>query len=330
MLQYIPIQHEKTLLKYFSSDSYRGLLKRWKEPHRYFHTLEHLCGILNQFHPTDDLMVLTAFGHDLVYDPRKTGGFNEKQSAEVFIHSVKQPELGIVGEAAEIILSTADFTHKKDFNQERFFMADCLGLYRSDAVELLKYENQIFKEFQFWNYSKYKEGRVDFLNKAIREFPLNSSNLISIRNWVNDRKPKIGLYVGSFDPWHVGHENILKQAEKIFDKVVIGVGVNSNKNPRVSSTVVPSLQYHEFFHYSNLTTDLVKELSKVYDVTLIRGLRNGHDLNEEENLRQFYREMDPTVKVVYFLCDVEFKHISSSALRGIRHLSKSYYEKYIP
>ena len=80
---------------------------------------------------------------------------------------------------------------------------------------------------------------------------------------------------------------------------------------------------------SGLVPDYVKSFEcSGHDVTLIRGLRSGADLAHEQNLVAFLRNMHPQIKVVFFLCDSKFQHISSSALRGIRQVSEEEYKRY--
>jgi pantetheine-phosphate adenylyltransferase len=147
--------------------------------------------------------------------------------------------------------------------------------------------------------------------------------------------PTIGLYAGSFDPFHVGHLSVVKQAVEIFDKVIVAKGFNPDKKPQ------PKERYalpNEFLTnmgvdtrvYKTLLTELITELENDYfNVILVRGLRNGADLEYEQNLIAFLRGMKPNLKVATFYCDPAFRHISSSALRGIREFSEQEYKKYV-
>ena len=144
-------------------------------------------------------------------------------------------------------------------------------------------------------------------------------------------KKKIGLYPGSFDPFHIGHLDIVRQSQKVFDEIVVVRAVNPDKK-------FPQEKLPEDFlnqmgvsvtSYDGLVTDLVKSYeNREHSVTLIRGLRNGDDLGYEQNLTAFMRNMHPQIKVVFFLCDPKYQHVSSSALRGIRQFSEEEYKKY--
>lgn len=142
---------------------------------------------------------------------------------------------------------------------------------------------------------------------------------------------RIGLYPGSFNPFHIGHLDIVRQAQKVFDEVVVVRAVNPEK--AFAECKLPDNFLNEMgvsvTAYEGLVTDLVKNYeNREHDVTLIRGLRSGADLAYEQNLVAFMRNMHPEIKVVFFLCDPKYQHISSSALRGIRQFSEEEYRKY--
>jgi cytidyltransferase-like protein len=146
-------------------------------------------------------------------------------------------------------------------------------------------------------------------------------------------KSRLGIYAGSFNPFHIGHLDIVHQANKIFDDVILAIGKNPDKaTVPIGRDGIPfGIGVSSIHHYEGLlSTELQDWEVNGYDVTLIRGMRSIHDLTEEQNLATFVRSMYPSLKVVYFLCKPEFAHISSSTIRGIRKFSEEEYQKYIP
>jgi len=140
----------------------------------------------------------------------------------------------------------------------------------------------------------------------------------------------IAIYPGSFNPAHVGHLNILEKAERIFGKgnVITAIGINPDKvntndktylfeqdnkaktiSQKINRTVIT---YSKFLH------ELIEDYEKEgYNVVIIRGLRNGVDLDYEVNQMRFINDFKKDINVIYITCDQEFEHISSSAIRKI-------------
>jgi pantetheine-phosphate adenylyltransferase len=151
-------------------------------------------------------------------------------------------------------------------------------------------------------------------------------------------KNRIAVYPGSFNPFTIGHLNILQKAEAIFGvgNVIIAVGRNPLKpNPQTAQFAsiqaikqnMPSKKVEKFDEF---LTDYIWEKEKDgYDVTIIRGLRNGDDLDYEVNQLRFMEEMKPDVKVVFITCDKQFEHVSSSAYRALEAVKPFSGYKYI-
>lgn len=109
---------------------------------------------------------------------------------------------------------------------------------------------------------------------------------------------KIGFYSGSFDPFTNGHLHIVKTASHIFDKVIIGIGVNYQKKRRYDSNLMKNaiektlkhenLDNVEVITYDILTVDIATSCHANF---LIRGLRNDTDYAYEENLSQINEEI---------------------------------------
>lgn len=144
----------------------------------------------------------------------------------------------------------------------------------------------------------------------------------------------IALYCGTFTPFHIGHLNIVEKSERIFGKgnVIVAMGINPDKVKDDNSYIklmairasklskeISDKHIREVITYSNFQFQLVEEYEKLgYNVVLIRGLRNGVDLDYEVNQMRFTNDFKKDINVVYITCDKEFEHISSSAIRKIK------------
>jgi pantetheine-phosphate adenylyltransferase len=186
--------------------------------------------------------------------------------------------------------------------------------YPESKEEQVAEEKKVFKEYQHLDWSIYRQVRLEFL----RSLPKAEAGQL----WLVAFEPKIGLFPGSFNPFHKGHYNILTKAEKLFDKVIIAFGNNPDKGPR-AFPIPNTVKNRQILEYSSLLTDLVQSLK--YPVTVIRGLRNSTDFQYEQNQYRYMKELMPELFIVNIFCDKEFEHISSS---GIRTLQK--YNRHTP
>lgn len=140
----------------------------------------------------------------------------------------------------------------------------------------------------------------------------------------------IAIYCGSFNPFHVGHLNILEKAERIFRRgnVITAIGINPDKvniddktylyEQDTKAKDISQKINRSVITYSKFLHELIEDYEKEgYNVVIIRGLRNGVDLDYEVNQMRFINDFKKDVNVIYITCDQEFEHISSSAIRKI-------------
>lgn len=149
-------------------------------------------------------------------------------------------------------------------------------------------------------------------------------------------RKKIGIYAGSFKPFTVGHADILRQALQTFDEVIVAIGKNPEKTDTDEfpfPTNNPVLGRAHVSYYDGLLSNFLNQIDNEgdgdNDVYLIRGLRNGADLQYEQNQIQFLKEMYAGLRVVFFICDKKFEHVSSTAVRALKGVSEKEYLKYV-
>ena len=182
---------------------------------------------------------------------------------------------------------------------------------KNSLVDIIQQEKLQFNLFQYLNYKEYKQNRLTFLDKQLNS-DLN-------KEFLNQFSPKIGLFPGSFNPFHKGHYNVLQKAEQLFDKVIIAFGKNpdkKNKNFNVPSTI----KNRQVEYFDELLTDLIKTLNQ--DLVIIRGLRNTKDFLYEQKQYRYNQDLMPNIKVINVFCDKEFEHISSSGIRTLEKYNK--------
>ncbi len=136
---------------------------------------------------------------------------------------------------------------------------------------------------------------------------------------------KIAIFPGSFDPFTIGHESIVRRALPMFDKIIIAIGYNSNK-PGFFEIETRTKWIHDVFkneakilveHYAGLTVDYCKRVGANY---ILRGLRTSADFEYERAIAQVNKQMYPEIESVFILTMPEHTPINSSIVRDIiRH-----------
>lgn len=144
----------------------------------------------------------------------------------------------------------------------------------------------------------------------------------------------IGFYAGSFDPFTNGHLQIVKKTAKCFDKVIVGIGYNSDKATRIDKhkmkeAIEKTMQELNLDNvvvtlYEGLTVDEAKKQGA--DI-LIRGLRNGTDYQYEENIAEMNEKISG-MDTCYFRAG-ELGYLSSSLVMELYN-NNSPIDEYVP
>jgi len=138
----------------------------------------------------------------------------------------------------------------------------------------------------------------------------------------NDITMKIAVFPGSFDPITIGHVQIVKRALPLFDKVIIAVGVNSQKKYLYSLEERLKGIDRVFAKEPKVDVDKHEGLTAHYCIKknaryLLRGLRNASDFDYEKQLSQMNQIIGDGVETVFFISQPEFSHISSTLVREV-------------
>ena len=136
---------------------------------------------------------------------------------------------------------------------------------------------------------------------------------------------KTAVFAGSFDPFTLAHQDIVERSLSLFDRVVIAVGINSNKqglmgfDDRVAaiSAVFEENDGVEVRQFSGLTVNFCREIGARY---LLRGLRNTTDFEFENAIAQNNLQLAPEIETYFLMARTGLGHISSTIVRDIlRH-----------
>jgi pantetheine-phosphate adenylyltransferase len=130
------------------------------------------------------------------------------------------------------------------------------------------------------------------------------------------------MYTGTFDPVHVGHVDIIRRCGRLFDRLIVGVGVNPDKATlfsldervaliRAVSADCPNVVVQSF---PGLAVRAVREAGAR---VMVRGLRTLSDMEFEFTMSLMNLNLDPGIETVFLMAKEEFSHVRSSLLRQI-------------
>ena len=133
---------------------------------------------------------------------------------------------------------------------------------------------------------------------------------------------KIALFPGSFDPFTVGHKSLVDRALPLFDKIIIGVGINHEKanffpiEKRIQwiNDLFKDESRIEVMTYEGLTVDFCDHVNAGY---LLRGLRTSADFEFERAIGQTNKAIHPKIETIFLLTHPEHTFISSSIVRDV-------------
>lgn len=132
----------------------------------------------------------------------------------------------------------------------------------------------------------------------------------------------IAVFPGSFDPITTGHVDIVRRALPLFDKIIVAVGVNNQKQALFSldkrldwlRDVFREMPKVEISYFEGLTVKFCEQQNARF---LIRGLRNASDFDYEKTISQLNTIIGNNVETIFLISQPEYSHISSTIVREI-------------
>ncbi|MBX2907930.1 MAG: pantetheine-phosphate adenylyltransferase [Taibaiella sp.] len=133
---------------------------------------------------------------------------------------------------------------------------------------------------------------------------------------------RICLFPGTFDPVTMGHVDVIERAVSLFDKLIIGVGINSTKQPMFSveqrtewiREIFKNDSRVEVTGYEGLTVDFCKKVDAKF---ILRGIRYIADFEYEKAIADMNRMLAPEIETVFLTCSPMYSTISSTLVRDV-------------
>jgi pantetheine-phosphate adenylyltransferase len=134
--------------------------------------------------------------------------------------------------------------------------------------------------------------------------------------------PRIAVYPGTFDPITLGHLDVMQRASRLFDRLIVGVGVNIEKETMFTAEerrqlirgATGHLKNVEIRTFSGLAVTFVKECGAQI---MVRGVRPITDIAAELTMMMANRRLAPDVETLFMIADGELAHVSSSLIKQI-------------
>ena len=133
---------------------------------------------------------------------------------------------------------------------------------------------------------------------------------------------RIALFPGTFDPVTFGHIDIIERSLPLFDKLYIGIGINSNKAPMFSAEqrvhwleeIFKKESKIEAVIYEGLTVNCCKKIGANY---ILRGIRYVNDFEYEKAIADMNRSLDENIETVFLTCLPKYTSVASTLVRDV-------------
>ncbi len=140
--------------------------------------------------------------------------------------------------------------------------------------------------------------------------------------------PRHAVYVGSFDPLTLGHEDIVRRGAGVFERLTVGIGINPDKRPlllpqqRLALTrqVLAPISNVEVKCFQGLAVDFAKECGAA---VMLRGVRTLTDIDSEFTMSLANRALAPEIETVFLMAGEKYTHISSTLIKQIAQLGEA-------
>ena len=133
---------------------------------------------------------------------------------------------------------------------------------------------------------------------------------------------RICLFPGTFDPVTLGHVDVIHRATSLFDKLVIGVGINSSKQPMFTveqrtgwiKEIFKNEPSIEVTGYEGLTVDYCRKIGAKF---ILRGIRYISDFEYEKAIADMNRMLVPDIETIFLTCSPLYSTFSSTLVRDV-------------
>jgi pantetheine-phosphate adenylyltransferase len=133
---------------------------------------------------------------------------------------------------------------------------------------------------------------------------------------------RTAVFTGTFDPLTLGHLDVIRRGRMLFENLVVGIGVNPNKESLFSIEERVELVRKVAAPFPNVSVESFTELTvhfvrRIGARVILRGLRTLSDMEYEFGMTLTNHRLDPTIETVFLMADGEYSHVSSSLIKQV-------------
>ncbi len=133
---------------------------------------------------------------------------------------------------------------------------------------------------------------------------------------------RTAVFTGTFDPLTLGHLDVIRRGRSLFDRLVVGIGVNPNKallfgieeRVELARKVVEPFDNVHVEAFEDLAVQFVRRIGAR---VILRGVRTLSDMEYEFSMSLTNARLDPTVETVFLMADGEYSHVSSTLIKQV-------------
>src|SRR6266446_9600239 len=133
---------------------------------------------------------------------------------------------------------------------------------------------------------------------------------------------RTAVFTGTFDPITLGHLDVIHRGRQLFDHLVVGIGVNPNKQELFSIDERVALARQVVAEFPNVSVESFEGLTvqfvrRIGARVILRGLRTLSDMEYEFGMTLTNHRLDPSIETVFLMADGEYSHVSSSLIKQV-------------
>ncbi len=150
------------------------------------------------------------------------------------------------------------------------------------------------------------------------------------------KEERVAVFTGTFDPITLGHLDVINRGHRLFDRLVVGIGVNPSKHVVFSSEerlemvskVVAPFPNVTALTFDGLAVDFVRGLGAR---VILRGLRTLSDMEYEFSMTLTNQQLNPSIETVFLMADGQYANLSSSLIKQVaRYGGSEVLDRFVP